>query len=115
MQAYAEEEKGLWEDFRHGLMVGTMDFVDRIKSRYVTVKPHREVSQQTGMVGRIEAEEYLRRASALLGRDLNRFRQTGRLYGEEREDRESWRISFGREEHLQMMRSERFSGSAIRR
>jgi hypothetical protein len=31
------------------------------------------------MVGRIDAEEYLKRASALLGQDLKRFRGTGRL------------------------------------
>jgi putative transposase len=88
VQGYAEEEKGLWEDFRHGLMLGTTEFEDRIKSRYVTVKPHREVSQQKGMVGRIDAEAYLGQASGLLGRDLKRFRETGRLYGEEREDRD---------------------------
>ncbi|MFH1488421.1 MAG: hypothetical protein ABII06_05915, partial [Pseudomonadota bacterium] len=88
VQRYAEEEKGLWENSRHGLMVGTTEFVDTIRSRYVTVKPHREVTQQRGMVGRIDAEGYLARASALLGRDLKRFRETGRLYGEEREDRD---------------------------
>jgi hypothetical protein len=33
----------------------------------LTVKSPREVSQQRGMVGRIDAEEYLERASALLG------------------------------------------------
>jgi len=88
VQRYAEEEKDLWEDFRHGLMVGTAEFVERIKSRYVSVKPHREVPQQRGMVGMIDADEYLMRASALLGRDLDRFREMGRLYGEEREDRD---------------------------
>ena len=88
VQGYAEEEKGLRKGFRHGLMLGTTEFVDRIKSRYVRVKPHRKVSQQRGAVGRIDAEGYLLRASAWLGRDLKRFREMGRLYGEEREDRD---------------------------
>lgn len=88
VQRYAEEEKDLWEDFRHGLMLGTEEFVERVKSRYISVKPDREVPQQRGMVGMIDADEYLMRASALLGRDLNRFREMGRLYGEEREDRD---------------------------
>ena len=39
-------------------------------------------------MGMIDADEYLMRASAVLGRDLDRFRETGRLYGEEREDRD---------------------------
>ena len=88
VQGYAEEEKDLWEDFRHGLLMGTAEFVERIKSRYVSAKPHREVPQQKGIMGRIDAEQYLIRASTLLGHDLNRFREMGRLYGEEREDRD---------------------------
>ena len=106
VQRYAEEEKRLWEDFRHGLIIGTTEFVDRIKLRYTGLKPHREVSQQKGLVGRIDAEEFLTRASALLGRNLQRFRETGRLYGEERQDRDSlmyylWeRRGFTNERHL---------------
>ena len=65
----------------------TTEFVDRLKSRYVTVSPHREVAQQRGVVGRIDAEGYLLWASAWLGRDLKRLRETGRLYGQEWEDR----------------------------
>jgi len=88
VQSYAEEEKHLLEDFTHGLMVGTAEFVERIKSKYTSQKPHPEVPQQRGMVGMIDADEYLMRACALLGRDLGRFREMGRLYGEEKEDRD---------------------------
>ena len=96
----------MWEDFRHGFIIGTTEFVDRIKLRYAGLKPHREVSQQKGLVGRINAEEFLTRASALFGRNLQRFRETGRLYGEERQDRDSlmyylWeRRGFTNERHL---------------
>ena len=88
VQGYAREEKSLWEDFRHGLLLGGSDFVDRIKASYAAERPHREVAQQKGMVGRVDAEGYLRRSSLLLGRDLDRFREAGRLYGEERDDRD---------------------------
>jgi putative transposase len=88
VKRYAKEERSLLEDLRHGLLLGSAGFVDKIKSRYVSEKPHREVSQQRGMVGRMDVEDYLRKASALLGRDLNRFREAGRLYGEEKEDRD---------------------------
>ena len=88
VQGYAGEEKDLWEDFRNGIILGTREFVETIKSRYVSEKPHREVPQQKGMVGMMDAEGYLIQASTLLGRDLKRFREMGRLYGEEREDRD---------------------------
>jgi len=88
VQSYAAEEKNIWEDFRHGLILGTAEFVERIKSRYVSVKPDREVPQQKGMVGMIDADKYLIMACTVLGRDLDRFREMGRLYGDEREDRD---------------------------
>lgn len=88
VQRYAEEEKSLWEDLRHGLAMGTSEFMDRIRARFISVKPHPEVSRQRGIVGRIDAEACLERASALLGRDLARIRDAGRLYGEEKEDRD---------------------------
>jgi len=40
------------------------------------------------MVGRIDGESYLTRASELLGRDMNRIKGAQRLRGEEREDRD---------------------------
>jgi len=63
VQAYAGEEKGLWEDFRHGMILGTGRFVDRIKARYASERPHREVPQQRGLVGRINTDTVLEQAS----------------------------------------------------
>jgi REP element-mobilizing transposase RayT len=46
MQEYAREEKGIWEDVRHGLIFGSGEFVDRIKSTYLIGGPHKEIPQQ---------------------------------------------------------------------
>ncbi len=32
-QQYADIEKKLWEDFRHGMIIGTKKFVDNIRSK----------------------------------------------------------------------------------
>ena len=88
VQRYAEEEHRIWEDLKHGLILGATQFVDKIRSKYVNKKPHQEIPQQRGMVGRIDGESYLTRASALLGRDMNRFKQKQRVHGEERDDRD---------------------------
>ena len=29
-----DEEKSLWEDFRHGMIIGTKEFVDRMRSKF---------------------------------------------------------------------------------
>jgi len=88
VQPYAEEEKRLWEDFRHGFIVGTEQFVDKIKSKYTSKRPHCEVPQQRGIVGRVDVEVLLNSASRLLDFDLKRIREAGRLYGREKEGRD---------------------------
>lgn len=35
VQNYYREEKRIWEDFRHGLILSSQKFVDRIKSKYL--------------------------------------------------------------------------------
>jgi hypothetical protein len=64
VQSYAEEEQSLWEDFRHGVIVGTEQFADRIKAKYASERPHCEIPQQRGLVGRINAKVFLEQASA---------------------------------------------------
>ena len=40
-----KEEKRLWEDFRHGMIIGTKEFVDRIRSKNILDNFHREIPQ----------------------------------------------------------------------
>jgi hypothetical protein len=46
VQRYAREEKKLWEDFRHGMMIGSKNFVDKIRSTYLPENLHKEIPQQ---------------------------------------------------------------------
>ena len=48
-QHYAEEEKRLWEDFRHGMIIGTKEFVDRIRSKYTPHNFHKEIPQHRAL------------------------------------------------------------------
>jgi putative transposase len=84
VQAYAGEEKGLWEDFRHGVILGTSQFLDMIKTRYSSGRPHREIPQQRGIVGRAKVEALLKEAFG------GRFKKGGRVYGKEKEKRDLW-------------------------
>jgi len=88
VQRYAGEEKRLWEEFRHGVILGTRQFVDKIKAKYVSERPHRGVPQQRGLVGRIDTDLIIKRASRLLNCDVERFKKAGRLYGEDKENRD---------------------------
>jgi len=84
VQAYAGEEKRLWEDLRHGLILGTSQFLDSIKTKYAQGRPHREIPQQRGVVGRAKAEALLRQTFG------DGSRNGGRLYGKKKEERDLW-------------------------
>ncbi len=64
------EEKGLREDFRHGIIIGTRQFVDRIKARYASERQRGEVPQQRGLVGRINTEAVPEKVTVLLDCDV---------------------------------------------
>jgi hypothetical protein len=40
-----KEEKRLWEDFRHGLYLGTSEFVENLKTTFLTDSAHAEIPQ----------------------------------------------------------------------
>ena len=46
VQRYAREKKSIWEEVKHGLFMGSKEFIERIRSEYLTDKPHIEIPQQ---------------------------------------------------------------------
>jgi len=87
-QSYADEEKKLWEDFRHGVILGTDQFLDFIKARFSGSRPHQEVSQQRGVVGRINADAVIEQAAGLIHCTVDRFKRKRRVYGQDKEKRD---------------------------
>jgi REP element-mobilizing transposase RayT len=78
-QKYAEEEGRLWEDLRHGFILGSERFVKTIKERYLPDAPHPEVPQQKRLAKNVDVERVLSQAANLLGCDVEEFRRGGRV------------------------------------
>jgi len=78
-QKYAEEEGRLWEDLRHGFILGSERFVKTIKARYLPDAPHQEVPQQKRVAKDVNVERVLSQAAKLLGCDVEEFRRGGRV------------------------------------
>jgi len=60
----------------------------KIKARYISERPHREVPQQRGVVGRIDPEMVVNKASHVLNCDGERLRERKRLYGQDKDNRD---------------------------
>ena len=88
VQDYAGEEGRLWEDFRHGVILGSAGFVERIRLSKGGAAPHKEIPQQKKVLGSIDLMGAAKHASALLGREMNGYAPGYRVRGEVKEDRD---------------------------
>lgn len=79
-QAYALEEKKIWDDVRHGIVYGTEEFVDTIRSRFVPGgKPSEELPQQKKVQKKRGIGELLEKASEVPGFDVRKVTSCRRI------------------------------------
>lgn len=78
-QGYSREEKKIWEDFRHGLFLGSQKFIDRIKSKYLSENPDVEIPQKRQVLRDANPENILKKAARVLKCDTDDFLQSSRI------------------------------------
>ena len=79
VQSYSREETRIWEDFRHGLFLGSQKFVDRIKAKYLTENPDVEIPQKRRVLRDTNPETILMKAAKVLKCDTDIFLQSSRI------------------------------------
>lgn len=82
-QKYAHEEPSLWEDLKHGFILGGRQFAAEIKRQHLPEKPHREIPQQRKLREDIDVDGVAIKIAKALGIDIDSYRRRPRLYGEE--------------------------------
>jgi chromosomal replication initiation ATPase DnaA len=88
VQRYAKEERRLWEDFRHGLILGTKKYVDKIRRTYLPPSAHDEMPQQKSLAREFNPLIFLAEASKKLKCDLNAMKVAGRVSATDKENRD---------------------------
>jgi putative transposase len=79
VQEYAKEEKKLWEDLRHGMIIGSQEFVDKIRKTHLPTNLHKEIPQQRKLSRSIDPIQILNKAAQILDCDLNDYKCTPRI------------------------------------
>jgi len=87
-QEYAEEQMHEWEDFRHGIFVGTEKFVKKIKKRFLPDTPHTELPHQKQVIKDVNIDTVLLKAAGILKCDLDLFRKSNRISKSVKADRD---------------------------
>ena len=88
VQKYSQEEKRLWEDFRHGLFLGSKKFVTRLRKQYLPEKPDIEVPSQRQSADSLNPDKISDRAARLLGCTVNELKKLPRVSGSQKENRD---------------------------
>lgn len=88
VQNYAGEERLLWEDFHHGLFLGSPEFVQQIRRRHIPSKVSTSIPQQTQTAIAPNPESLIKVAEQLLDCNTRCFVMAGRVRGAQKEQRD---------------------------
>jgi REP element-mobilizing transposase RayT len=88
VQKYAGEEKHLFEDLRHGLILGSKHFVENIRKKHLPSRAEGSIPQQKQVANTFDPQNYLSKAERIFKCDVERFVQAGRLSGPEKDIRD---------------------------
>jgi len=119
VQKYASDEKRLFEDLRHGLILGSKQFVETIRKRYTPTKAELSLPQQRQVAKAFDPISYLRRAEQIFECDIEHFVYSKRLSGAEKEIRDIllygiWRTGQLKNEQIGNLFGLSYSGSVTR-
>ncbi len=88
VQHYAKEETQLMEDLRHGFILGSEQFAENIRNRFLPETPQIEIPQQKKLAKDKNSRDQIDKAAATLGLDMEKCVQAGRLRGENKQKRD---------------------------
>ncbi len=88
IQRYSDEEGRVWENVKFGFVYGSQEFIDHVKDTYLSDRPHDELPQLNRMLREADPEILISKAAMLLNCDIDYFRESGRLSGEDRDKRD---------------------------
>ena len=79
VQKYADEEKNILEDIKHGVICGSRAFVDRIKKDYLADKDLTDVTGQHKIVYDLSVSDVIKTASEVLNADIDKWKMKRRI------------------------------------
>lgn len=88
VQRYAGEEERPWEDLKHGLILGSKEFVEKIRNEFLPPEPQPAISQQVLTAKHHNTSLILQKAERILKCDVKHLSRAGRLSGTEKEKRD---------------------------
>jgi len=87
-QGYAKEEKRLWEDLQHGMLLGSKKYMERIRKRHLPQEKDPDIPQQTRVAQAFDPKYALRVAERILNCKAHDFVNKSKVFGEKKDNRD---------------------------
>lgn len=78
-QKYAREEARIWEDLRHGFILGAERFAGEIKKRFLPETANRDIPQQKLLINAVDVNQIIAKAAGFLGCNVGEFKKATRV------------------------------------
>jgi REP element-mobilizing transposase RayT len=96
-QRYADEEARFWENLRHGFILGSLSFVEEIRSRFLPEEVHADIPEQRNLARNMDLQKVIARASKVLGCDVGELSKLPRVPARQAAERDLliytlWRV-----------------------
>lgn len=88
VQHYAREESRLWEDFRHGMILGSRKFVEKIRKSYMPQAVDHELPQQKSLSRQFDVGPRLNQAAKMLKCDIRHLQRASRISAQDKFNRD---------------------------
>lgn len=79
VQGYSDEEESLWEDLKHGMILGTTEFVKKLRDNYLAGSVQKEIPHQQKIRKDVDASDMIRKAAGILDVDIMFYQQSRRI------------------------------------
>lgn len=88
VQKYSEEEANVFENLQHGFLLGSKQFLDEIRKKYLVRGPDPELPQLNRIIRNEDPVRSLERAAEAIKFDLDKLRQSKRVRREDIQNRD---------------------------
>lgn len=89
VQQYSDETESVHENVKFGFILGSQEFIEHIQNTYLSEKPHGELPQLNRMLREADPKTLIHETAKLLSCDIDFFKESGRLTGEDRDKRDA--------------------------
>ena len=79
VQRYSEEEKRLLEDLKHGIILGTAEFVKKLRDAFLPDSPQKEIPQCRKIQKDVDPSDLIHKAATMLNVDMLFCQQSKRI------------------------------------